>query len=136
MTRTAIEMGLTNAVLQEVAEEREAQHAKWGEQNPPDGTGKPGDIDMANIAREACRVKFEQGEGTWSAILDEEFFEAMAESDPLLLRDELLQVAAVAVAWIEAIDRRGDLELKHAPFVTDEMIVNAPEGGWPELPRA
>jgi hypothetical protein len=32
--------------------------------------------------------------------------EALAEDDPTLLRAELIQVAAVAVAWVEAIDRR------------------------------
>lgn len=31
----------------------------------------------------------------------------MAEKDPVNLRAELIQVAAVAVAWVEAIDRRG-----------------------------
>ena len=31
---------------------------------------------------------------------------ALAEVEPAKLREELIQVAAVAVAWIEAIDRR------------------------------
>jgi hypothetical protein len=38
----------------------------------------------------------------------EEVREAMAESDPAKLRVELVQVAAVSVAWIEALDRRMD----------------------------
>jgi hypothetical protein len=42
----------------------------------------------------------------WVDILEEEVAEAAAESDPAKLRAELVQVAAVAVAWIEAIDRR------------------------------
>ncbi|HYF53037.1 MAG TPA: hypothetical protein VEA41_02135 [Salinarimonas sp.] len=43
---------------------------------------------------------------TYSQILAEEVAEALAESDPMLLRAELVQVAAVAVQWVEAIDRR------------------------------
>jgi malonyl CoA-acyl carrier protein transacylase len=43
---------------------------------------------------------------TWEHILTEEHYEAMAEEDPTRLREELIQVAAVAVAWVEAIDRR------------------------------
>lgn len=35
-----------------------------------------------------------------------DYAEALAESDPARLRAELVQVAAVAVCWIEAIDRR------------------------------
>jgi hypothetical protein len=48
----------------------------------------------------------QEGTTTWKHILREEFLEAMAEEDPEQLREELVQVAAVAVAWIEAIDRR------------------------------
>lgn len=36
----------------------------------------------------------------------DEFYEAMAERDPAKLRAELLQVSAVAAAWVESIDRR------------------------------
>lgn len=43
---------------------------------------------------------------TWLLIALEEVFEALAESDPAKLRAELVQSAAVHVAWIEAIDRR------------------------------
>lgn len=42
----------------------------------------------------------------WRHILDEEVAEALAETDPERLRAELVQVAAVAVQWIEALDRR------------------------------
>ncbi len=51
----------------------------------------------------------------WAALLDErgrhilleEVHEALAEDDPTRLRAELLQVAAVAVCWVEAIEQRG-----------------------------
>ncbi|TIH26025.1 NUDIX hydrolase, partial [Subtercola vilae] len=42
----------------------------------------------------------------WQDILLEEVFEAFAESDTSKLRTELIQVAAVAQQWVEAIDRR------------------------------
>ena len=39
-------------------------------------------------------------------ILNEEVAEVYAESDPVRQREELVQVAAVAVQMIEVIDRR------------------------------
>ncbi len=77
-------------VLLDIVDERERQDQKWGIQNH---------LDL-----------------TWNAILMEEIGEAAQEvltrsmgsiakghGD---LREELIQVAAVTVAWIEAIDRR------------------------------
>jgi hypothetical protein len=92
--------------LAEIANEREMQDAKWGEQNHPDGTGHAIDEHTAVYARQTCQDAFKDGRGTWRHILDEETAEAYAEKDPAKLRTELMQVAAVAVAWIEAIDRR------------------------------
>lgn len=94
------------AVLEEVFEERRRQHKKWGEQNHRDGTLKACSVDAANYAKAHCQEAFEGGWGDWEMILREEFFEAMAEADPVKLRAELIQVAAVAVAWAQAIDRR------------------------------
>lgn len=93
-------------VSQEVLLERERQDAKWGEQNHEDGTGGSWQIEAAFLARKRCERAFERNEGTWGHILSEEVYEALAESDPVRLRAELLQVAAVAQAWCEAIDRR------------------------------
>lgn len=92
--------------LAHVAEERDRQDAKWGEQNYPNGTGDVQLQDKAKLQRGKTTRLFRQGAGTWRDILEEEVAEALAESDPALLREELVQVAAVAVAWIEAIDRR------------------------------
>ena len=79
------------SVLQAVAIERARQDSKWGEQN--------------------------HGNFVWSAILGEEVGEACMASlelefgdseNPMAnLREELVQVAAVAVAWIECLDREG-----------------------------
>ncbi len=99
-------MSATVAVLREVNRERTAQNAKWGEQNHPDGTGQyPEQID-ADVARMACQDAADGGYLDWLHILREEVAEAFAETDPARLRAELIQVAAVAAAWIEAIDRR------------------------------
>ena len=113
-------------VLSDVDDERGRQDEKWGEQNHPDGTG-PGvlpldpisahhgrhtyledapAVDLADAARRACKAAGHAGHDTWRAILLEEVFEALAEDDPARLRTELVQVAAVATQWAEAIDRR------------------------------
>jgi hypothetical protein len=103
------------AVERQIREEREAQDTKWGEQNHPDGTGPKTPIvvgiarmhEAATAARQACQRAASEGDVTWRHILLEEVFEAFTEEDPAELRTELIQVAAVAQQWIEAIDRRG-----------------------------
>lgn len=80
----------TAEVLAEVSLERERQDDRWGEQNHDDFV--------------------------WGAILGEEVGEAHqaalelefgdSERPNTNLREELIQAAAVAVAWVEAIDRR------------------------------
>ena len=105
----------------DIAAERVRQDAKWGEQNHPDGTGArvafAGRLCyMADAAVQHQRAAESaagnvpglehHGPLTWRHILLEEVFEALAEDDPAALREELTQVAAVATAWIEALDRR------------------------------
>lgn len=95
---------MTTAIL-DVVDERIRQERKWGQQNHPDGTARPGDRKMADAARVICQANPPETDN-WRDILEEEVHEAYAESDPSLLRAELIQIAAVAVAWAEAIDRR------------------------------
>ncbi len=92
MTCSLARTALCRTVLDEVFGERQRQEARWGQQDNPD---------------------FE-----WVSILTEEVGEAATEAneanfksgknrgDFSNLRTELIQVAAVAVAWVEAIDRR------------------------------
>jgi hypothetical protein len=100
------------SIIAEIKDERARQDNKWGEQNHPDGTGSYFEFlninfqELAEYARETCDRRHHSGEGTWSDILLEEVFEAMAEEDTKKLRKELVESAAVIVAWIEAIDRR------------------------------
>ncbi|MFE5699953.1 hypothetical protein [Rhodococcus koreensis] len=91
-------------ILNEIRAERARQDAKWGEQNHADGTG-PGYQKHAHAARRRCKAAAEFGLVSFKDILDEEVNEAYAEDDPARLRAELIQVAAVAVAWVEKLDR-------------------------------
>ena len=87
-------------------DERQAQLAKWGDQKHPDGTGLPGDHGQAGIARRICQKAADGGTLAWRHILQEEVREALAESDVAKLRTELVQVGAVAAAWVRDIDTR------------------------------
>ncbi|MGH3442019.1 MAG: hypothetical protein ACRDUY_08240 [Nitriliruptorales bacterium] len=94
-------------VAKDVIRERRRQDALWGEQNHPDGTGvRAGRTPLATWAREETDRAAARGDLTWRHILFEEAAEAFDEGNPQALREELIQVAAVAHAWVEAIDRR------------------------------
>lgn len=93
-------------VAEEVVRERARQDELWGEQNHENGTGRPGSAELRDRLRSRCDERFAGHKGAWDDILVEEVAEALAESDPTLLRAELIQIAAVAVAWAEAIDRK------------------------------
>lgn len=85
----------TNGVLKHVAQERERQDNKWGEQN--------------------------HSAAFWIVILGEEFGEvcsAIFEQDSDNLRAELIQVAAVAVAAVEGLDRQG---VTQSPYPGEEV---------------
>lgn len=95
----------TARVLSEIAGER-ARQAVPGEPELADGTRGP----STRPAREHSRHYREQAEAvgglTWEHLLTEAYSWAMAEADPTLLRGGLVRLAARAVAWVEAIDRR------------------------------
>lgn len=111
---------VTDRVLSEVLAERIRQDDRWGEQNHPDGTGvAPEQTKLADNAKAMCQQAFAEGRGDWAHILFEEVREALAEFDPAKLRAELIQVAAVAVAWAEAIDRRET----QPPLTAEELVV-------------
>lgn len=132
-------------VVLELAEERTRQTAKHGDQSHlPDGTGAALWLSMDDdyIRRHGIRrdnlaawakartdeASQASGDGsiTFEHILTEEWAEAIAESDPDALRAELVQVAAVAVQWIEAIDLR-------AALATTGEGEHVPNGGVAEL---
>jgi len=92
-------------VLNEIAQERAAQDATWGVSDFEDGVSHHWAA-SAQIAKDRCDDADALGTTTWAMVLEEESLEALCETDPAKLREELVQVAAVAVAWIEALDRR------------------------------
>ncbi|KDN23202.1 hypothetical protein [Amycolatopsis rifamycinica] len=104
----------TVAVLVKIAAERVRQDALWGEQNHPDGTGPDVEVaglsrraaDAAHTARFTTEMARAEGRLTWLHILREEVYEGFAEADPAALAEELIQVAATAACWAEAIERR------------------------------
>lgn len=99
-------------VLQDILVERFNQFRKWGEQNHP---SFPADVladpetwqKMEEFAKRICNAAEKQGKLSWMDILTEEIHEAYAAKDNAKLREELIQVAAVAVAWIDCLDRGG-----------------------------
>lgn len=96
----------TAKVLAEIAAERALQDSRFGEQNHKDGTS-PVFGATAESYKSLYTVETEAfGAPTWATVLLEETYEAVTETDPVLLREELIQVAAVATVWIEALDRR------------------------------
>ncbi|MEU4328690.1 2'-5' RNA ligase family protein [Nonomuraea dietziae] len=125
--------GSLAAVLADVAAERVAQDAMWGVQELPDGTG-PERTAAAAQARAELEAAARQGGHTWRHVLHEEVMEAFAEDDPDLLRAELVQVAAVAVKWAQALERRGGAvaphEVKRARFrtIVDVHVLFVREG--------
>jgi len=101
-----MDMGSAVWILQEVLRERLRQDEKWGEQNWPDVDDRILAYTVnEQTAKSMCDSAFKDGTGTYSHILHEEFIEALSAPDQDHLREELVQVAAVAVAWIEKIDR-------------------------------
>lgn len=108
---SSLKRSVTRAVCEEIYLERYRQDEKWGEQNHPDGTGGKWAELTRDEARAHCDRAAEAGALTWTHILREEFLEALAESDSEKLRAELIQVAAVAAAWVEAIDRAAQTEI-------------------------
>ena len=100
-------------VIAEVCAERARNRARWGEQNYPSSAslGGPGacllyGIPTERAAKETVARATKDGCLTWADVLLEEFAEAVAATDDVARRGELVQVAAVALAWIECIDRR------------------------------
>lgn len=106
---TLIDAHRTLGVLDEVAVERAKQDARFGLQDICGNTGGP----MFEVRLIGARGRYEAastkkgGPGAgWAEILDEECSEALAETDPDKLREELIQTAACAVGFVEALDRR------------------------------
>lgn len=102
----------TERVLKEVLKERQRQLEKWGRQTHPDHVGPELRLVGAkkNWETTALLKNFNDTYHNpyWSLILAEEFYEAVESEDLEDLRRELIEVAAVAVAWVEDLDTRDE----------------------------
>lgn len=99
----------TLSVLTEVADERARQDAKWGPiQNIPLGCGPDAAAFDAEGQLGMYRYINDEGNATFLSVLAEEFFEFVTTDarDTAAVREELIQIAAVAVKAVEHIDRR------------------------------
>jgi hypothetical protein len=92
-------------ITREIWEERRRAEEKFPGQHLPDGTGLEGDALAADLMKIRCKQRNADGTLTWRDVLSEEFFEALAEEESAKLRAELIQVANVAIRWVEDIDR-------------------------------
>ena len=92
-------------IFDEIRAERRRQDEKRGEQNHqmldkcvPTQYMEDG----ASIYKEINSSE----KRSWFSIIQEEIYKAFAETEPEKQREEMIQVAAVAVAIIEYLDRR------------------------------
>lgn len=107
------------AVLTEVGREMQRQVEIWGEQSHPIYKHddlfelvKDGECALTtNMAKHICDTRLGVGECSWVDILNEEVMEARDEAiagDPVATREELIQVAAVAMSAVMSLDREHD----------------------------
>lgn len=99
-------------IVAEVLQERVRQDAKHGlapDGRPDVALGRVANVQLANEAQCKRYTDFHTtaGDVAWSDILTEEVSEAYCAKSVESLREELIQVAATAIAWVEHIDRRG-----------------------------
>lgn len=98
------------SIFDEIVFERINQNAVWGEQNHksfPDRSIIP--LVKEEDVKSECEFSRENGDLNWGIILLEEVTEALnCKGSDRQLREELIQAAAVIVAWLECLDRNSD----------------------------
>jgi len=98
--------GIINNIFEEIRAERKRQDEKWGEQNLP-MLNVPLTVKAMKEKSESYKAFNDSTNGdSWFAVLIEEVYEAFAETEPEKQREELIQVAAVAVQIIEYLERK------------------------------
>jgi DNA-binding CsgD family transcriptional regulator len=120
------------SILIEIGRERGAQNFKWGApKDVPDGTGPEVRFhgltyaELRDAMQETVDTRGAAGQSLMAPVLLEEVFEALAESDQARLREELIQVAAVAAKWVQIIDERAELPAA-VPRLTEMQRLIAP----------
>lgn len=95
-------------IIADIVNERHRQLQLWGTQHWPNGTSKTWDQLRKEVTRQTDKATKDK-RLTWQLILWEEVLEVFSETNPTNLRQELVQVAAVALQWIEALDGNNDV---------------------------
>lgn len=104
------------SILSAITAERAKQLKRWGVQELPDRVENNDDYtpeeadERARSYKTAATAK--PSLVSWQAVLLEEVYEALAETEPDKIIAELIQVAAVAVSWIENLAPRSPMETK------------------------
>jgi len=98
--------------FERILAERARQCHKFGAQQekpslPPGFIPDVGSPDLGICsewdAKESCDVAFREGKGSWAHIAVEELAEAVGAKSEDEREEELMQLATVCIAWIEAI---------------------------------
>lgn len=114
------------------------RHYSWTPPGPFGDSWWPHAARQERMARMACDAANEEGRPCWPLILLEEVWEALAAQDPAQRRKELIQVAAVATAMAEQLDREAmpyrcavcQLGLGYLPRSPAATCPRCGDGGW------
>lgn len=106
---------MENKIIEEILKEKERQVSIWGEQNhlsvyenykESDCEDKYGIVIEEN-AKFLCEDAVNKKELTWAHIAVEELSEVINAKNEKDRREEIIQLCAVLVSWIESLERNG-----------------------------
>ena len=114
----------TNGILDEVRRELILAAEKHGPQLDLPMFHEFGhEVASGQSAKFTCESRSELGEVTWADIALEEVAEAFNETEDLsALRAELLQSAAMFVAWVRALDSQEERRKNHMRHLDSEGL--------------
>lgn len=103
-------------ILRDVLTERQRQFDLWGDQDHPSVCKSDENRPITEIyglptaaeAREDVEVSRELGYLSWAGIATEELSEVVEARTEEERREELVQLTALLIGWIEAIDRKSE----------------------------
>ncbi len=117
----------SNPLFHAIQREQDRQLAKWGVQDHPSfeitpDWGRVERVESCEEVKEMVDSKVKDGTLAWEDILIEEVAESLAEvTSNEALKTELIQIAAVALSWIESINRQAAaVESQDTINVSDE----------------
>ena len=104
---------MRNSIFTDINSERERQNDKWGIQSHPSVIHPTPEENHAEYkipseeeSRNLNERAFFEGRGSWTHIVLEEFAEVVSCENDKDREEELIQLAAVIVAWIEDLRSR------------------------------